>query len=344
MIHCDGGYTTNLPVEDLRGRQGDDRHPLRRRSPVARSTAVPRGCSCRTSTSGRAPSGRGGCASWRTTSRASGSRTATTCTAIPGRSSATPVTEAGPDGGQGSPWHVAEVSAVVAETPRVKTLVLDVPGWPGHRPGQHVAVRLTGEDGSQAQRDYSIASEPEAPHAGPHRRAHRRRRGVTLPRGRGAAGRPVRAARTRSAGTSSWTVALGRPAVPGRGGLGGRAAHGHAAPPGGGRQRRAGGPALFLADARGRDLSRRARRAWRPGATGSGSSTRSPGGAGRAGAGGARGSTARCWPRSGFPRRASADLRLRPDEPRRVGRRSRCWTSATSPRGIKTERFGPSGS
>jgi ferredoxin-NADP reductase len=58
---------------------------------------------------------------------------------------------------------VAEVSDVVRETPRVVTLVLQVPGWPGHLPGQHVDVRLTGEDGSQAQRLYSIASAPEAP-------------------------------------------------------------------------------------------------------------------------------------------------------------------------------------
>jgi ferredoxin-NADP reductase len=59
-------------------------------------------------------------------------------------------------------WRVAEVSEVVPETPRVITLVLRVPGWPGHLPGQHVDVRLTGEDGYQAQRLYSIASPPEA--------------------------------------------------------------------------------------------------------------------------------------------------------------------------------------
>ena len=41
--------------------------------------------------------------------------------------------------------------------------MLDVPGWPGHRAGQHVDVRLTAEDGYQAQRSYSIASAPEAP-------------------------------------------------------------------------------------------------------------------------------------------------------------------------------------
>ena len=48
-----------------------------------------------------------------------------------------------------------------AETPTVKTLVLDVDGWPGHRAGQHVDVRLTAEDGYQAERSYSIASAPD---------------------------------------------------------------------------------------------------------------------------------------------------------------------------------------
>lgn len=47
------------------------------------------------------------------------------------------------------------------ETPHARTLALDVPGWPGHRAGQHVDVRLTAEDGYQAQRSYSIASAPE---------------------------------------------------------------------------------------------------------------------------------------------------------------------------------------
>jgi ferredoxin-NADP reductase len=55
-------------------------------------------------------------------------------------------------------WRLAEVLDVVPETPRVSTLVLTVPGWPGHGPGQHVDVRLTAEDGYQAQRSYSIAS------------------------------------------------------------------------------------------------------------------------------------------------------------------------------------------
>ncbi|HYZ91929.1 MAG TPA: ferredoxin reductase [Actinomycetota bacterium] len=59
-------------------------------------------------------------------------------------------------------WLVADVRDVVPETPRVKTIVLDVPDWQGHLPGQHVDVRLTAEDGYQAQRSYSIASAPDA--------------------------------------------------------------------------------------------------------------------------------------------------------------------------------------
>jgi ferredoxin-NADP reductase len=62
-------------------------------------------------------------------------------------------------------WLAAEVSAVVPETPRVRTLVLDVPGWRGHRAGQHLDVRLTAEDGYQAQRSYSVASAPGEPPA-----------------------------------------------------------------------------------------------------------------------------------------------------------------------------------
>ena len=57
-------------------------------------------------------------------------------------------------------WRLAVVKDVLVETPRAKTLVLDVPGWPGHVAGQHVDVRLTAEDGYQAQRSYSIASAP----------------------------------------------------------------------------------------------------------------------------------------------------------------------------------------
>jgi ferredoxin-NADP reductase len=58
-------------------------------------------------------------------------------------------------------WRLAEVVEVVPETPRTKSLVLDVPEWEGHKAGQHVDVRLTAPDGYQAQRSYSIASAPE---------------------------------------------------------------------------------------------------------------------------------------------------------------------------------------
>jgi ferredoxin-NADP reductase len=57
-------------------------------------------------------------------------------------------------------WQVATVAALKDETPRVKTLTLDVPGWAEHKPGQHVDIRLTAQDGYQAQRSYSIASAP----------------------------------------------------------------------------------------------------------------------------------------------------------------------------------------
>jgi ferredoxin-NADP reductase len=60
-------------------------------------------------------------------------------------------------------WRVATIRAVREETPHASTLVLDLPGWPGHLAGQHVDIRLTAEDGYQAQRSYSIASAPEDP-------------------------------------------------------------------------------------------------------------------------------------------------------------------------------------
>ena len=58
-------------------------------------------------------------------------------------------------------WRIGEVVESRPETPRARSLSLDVPGWEGHRAGQHVDVRLTAEDGYQAQRSYSIASAPE---------------------------------------------------------------------------------------------------------------------------------------------------------------------------------------
>jgi ferredoxin-NADP reductase len=58
-------------------------------------------------------------------------------------------------------WELANVVELIDETPRVKSILLEPPEWPGHRAGQHVDVRLTAEDGYQAQRSYSIASAPE---------------------------------------------------------------------------------------------------------------------------------------------------------------------------------------
>jgi len=57
-------------------------------------------------------------------------------------------------------WQLATVTALHDETPRVKTLSLRMPAWLGHRPGQHVDLRLTAEDGYQAERSYSIGSAP----------------------------------------------------------------------------------------------------------------------------------------------------------------------------------------
>jgi ferredoxin-NADP reductase len=58
-------------------------------------------------------------------------------------------------------WRVATLSTASDETKTARTLVFDVPGWPGHLPGQHVDVKLTAEDGYSAQRSYSIASAPD---------------------------------------------------------------------------------------------------------------------------------------------------------------------------------------
>jgi ferredoxin-NADP reductase len=58
-------------------------------------------------------------------------------------------------------WQLGTVVVSRQETPKVKSLILDVPVWTTHLAGQHVDVRLTAEDGYQAQRSYSIASPPD---------------------------------------------------------------------------------------------------------------------------------------------------------------------------------------
>jgi ferredoxin-NADP reductase len=58
-------------------------------------------------------------------------------------------------------WQLGEVLATKAETARSKSIRLALPNWIGHRAGQHMDVRLTAEEGYQAERSYSIASPPE---------------------------------------------------------------------------------------------------------------------------------------------------------------------------------------
>lgn len=57
-------------------------------------------------------------------------------------------------------WRVAELAETAHLTASARRLVFDVPGWPGHLPGQHVDLRLTAEDGYSVQRSYSISSAP----------------------------------------------------------------------------------------------------------------------------------------------------------------------------------------
>jgi ferredoxin-NADP reductase len=61
-------------------------------------------------------------------------------------------------------WRSVTVAKVIRETSTVWTLVLDVPGWPGHRAGQYVDVRLIAKDGKPPKRSFSIASAPGDPH------------------------------------------------------------------------------------------------------------------------------------------------------------------------------------
>ena len=61
-------------------------------------------------------------------------------------------------------WQLGTVVEIRQETPTAKTLILDLPEWTTHLAGQHVDVRVTAEDGYQAQRSYSIASPPEEKH------------------------------------------------------------------------------------------------------------------------------------------------------------------------------------
>jgi ferredoxin-NADP reductase len=58
-------------------------------------------------------------------------------------------------------WQAASIAEIRVETETARTIVLDLPGWPGHVAGQHVDIRLTADNGYSAQRSYSIASAPD---------------------------------------------------------------------------------------------------------------------------------------------------------------------------------------
>src|SRR5262245_2493012 len=126
-----------------------------------------RACSSLISISGNRPNGCADCALWRATSLASGSHTAITSMATPGANNATGGIEMAtasilPVSTSPQPhrleWRFAEVVAINPETSTTKSIVLSIPDWAGHLPGQHVDLRLTADDGYQAQRSYSIAS------------------------------------------------------------------------------------------------------------------------------------------------------------------------------------------
>src|SRR5580704_2125940 len=113
-------------------------------------------CWYRICISGRALNGRDAPNLWKRIRPVFGSRWVTTSTGTPGASS---VTQAMSDA---SPllrdWQLATVAAIRDETPSVRTIAFSLPQWSGHLAGQHVDVRLTTDDGYQAERSYSIAS------------------------------------------------------------------------------------------------------------------------------------------------------------------------------------------
>ena len=59
-------------------------------------------------------------------------------------------------------WQLGTVTTIRPETAKTKSFFLSLPKWLGHRPGQHIDLRLTAPDGYQTERSYSIASPPEA--------------------------------------------------------------------------------------------------------------------------------------------------------------------------------------
>ena len=127
MAHCDGGYTTNLPVADLIGGKGmiATRYDG---SPIPPRTAGQLGCLCHISTFGSAPNGCGDCGSWRRMNMASGSCSAITTTATPGKRRDMTAIELRARPVRRLEWRRAQVREVIVETSRVKSLRLQVDG------------------------------------------------------------------------------------------------------------------------------------------------------------------------------------------------------------------------
>ena len=155
MAHCEGGYTTNPPTADLvEGKAMVVTHfdgaPLADVHGGPARLLVPHLYFWKS-------------AKWlrslvfmKRMTPASGSPLATTFTGTRGGSSATQATS---DGGSRSPGLATGNGRHVRDdTPTVRSITFDVPAWTGHSPGQHVDIRLTAENGYQAERSYSIAS------------------------------------------------------------------------------------------------------------------------------------------------------------------------------------------
>ena len=162
MAYSYGGYTTNLPIEDLTDgkawvvteHEGE---------PLPREHGGPPGCSCHISTSGRAPSGSPGSSHGPRRARVLGDngyhnhgdpwKEERYWTDYGG--ALTPVEQRAP-----GRWQVGTVTSIKQETPRVKSFRIQLPMWMPHLPGQHYDVRLTAPDGYRAERSYSVASSP----------------------------------------------------------------------------------------------------------------------------------------------------------------------------------------
>ena len=153
-------------------------------------------------------------------------------------------------------WRRAKVRQVIVETSRVKSLLLEVAGWQGHLPGQHADIRLTGEDGYQAQRSYSIASPPEDGLIA-----------LTVERVENGEVSPYLVDELREAdqfelrgpigGYFVWTIAMGGPLMSHRGRIGNRAPYGDAASPRQAEQPRPRRALAFVQEPGRRDLPNR---------------------------------------------------------------------------------------